>query len=99
MRIIVSALALVALAGSAQAGQAPSATAAGKDAVSRSHAARTLYVCEDNAMTRRAFAREYGQAEFVTAEQARAKGEAWGQPKCITSAEARRLQKQKLAAR
>jgi len=99
MRIIASALALAALAGSAFAGQAPSAAEAATDALSESKAPRTLYVCEGDAMTRRAFAREYGQVEFVTAKQAQAKGAAWAQPKCITSAEARRLQKQKLASR
>lgn len=99
MRIIVSALALAALAGSALAAQAPSAAEAGKDALSRAKAPRTLYICEDDAMTRRAFAREHGQVEFVTAKQAQVKGETWAQPKCITSAEARRLQKQKLASR
>jgi predicted lipoprotein with Yx(FWY)xxD motif len=99
MRIIVSALALSALAGAAFAGQAPSAAEAGKDALSQGKSPRTVYVCDDDAMTRRAFAREHGQVEFVTAKQAQAKGEAWAQPKCITSAEARRLQKQKLASR
>lgn len=99
MRIIVSALAFAALAGSALAAPAPSAAEAGKDALSQAKAQRMLYVCEDNAMTRRAFAREHGQVEFVTAKEALAKGEAWGQPKCITSTEARRLQKQQLATR
>lgn len=99
MRIIVSALAIALVASSALAAPAPSAADAGKDAVGQSKPQRMLFVCDDDALTRRGFAREHGQVEFVTAKQAMAKGEAWAQPKCITSAEARRLQKQKLAAR
>ena len=53
--------------------------------------ARTVYVCDSSAMTRRAFAREFGSADFVTAEQAAAKGAVWKAPKCISRSEARRL--------
>ncbi len=53
--------------------------------------ARTVYVCENNAMTRRAFAREFGKVEFVSAAEAKAGGAAWDTPKCITASEARRL--------
>ena len=51
---------------------------------------RTLYICDASAMTKRAFAREFGRAEFVTAEQVREGGN-WDAPKCITRSEARKL--------
>lgn len=101
MRTLISLAAVAAFsAGGALAGQAPNAQQSGKDAVvaERAQPARTLFVCEDDEMTRRAFAREFGKVEFVTAEQARARGETWETPKCITEAEARRLQRKELAS-
>ncbi len=59
---------------------------------------RLVYVCEADAATRRAFIREFGSAGFVSAEQARAKGEAWNAPRCISASQARRL-KQLASAR
>lgn len=53
-------------------------------------AGRTLYICDASAMTKRAFTREFGKIEFVTAEQVR-KGGNWDAPRCITPAEARKL--------
>lgn len=95
MRVIVCAIALAALsAGSALATETPDAGRHAKEAVAvqgKAEAARTLYICDNTAMTRRAFTREFGAIEFVTAEQAAAKGQAWEAPKCITSHEARRL--------
>jgi hypothetical protein len=85
MRLMTCALVLSALAaGPTFAKEAAPATAPEK-------ATRTVFVCDNSAMTRRAFAREYGRVEFVTAEKAAAKGAAWTAPKCITPAEARRL--------
>ena len=52
--------------------------------------ARTVYICDKSAMTRRAFAREFGSAEFVSAQGATS-GQAWSAPKCISASEARRL--------
>lgn len=99
MRIALFAVAFAALAGGALANEPPNAQAQAKDAaVAAQRSAKVLYVCEDNAMTRRAFAREFGAAEFVTAEAVRADGKAWAAPKCITSAEARRLKAEKRLA-
>lgn len=85
MRLIVCAFVLSALAaGPALSKEASPATAAAK-------AARTVYVCDGSAMTRRAFTREFGSMEFVTAEKAAAKGATWTAPKCVTPAEARKL--------
>lgn len=96
MRSIVLGLAVAALAAvPALAKDAPSASAAGKDAsvqASTSDGARVLYVCDRSDLTRRGFAREFGSAEFVTAERA-AKGEDWSAPRCITRPEMMRLKK------
>lgn len=93
MRTIFCALAAAALsAGSAFAAETPNAAKHASEAVAvEGKAERTLYVCENDAMTRRGFAREFGAFEFVTAEEAVAKGAAWDAPKCISSYEARRL--------
>ena len=86
MRLIICAAALSALT---------AASAVAKDVPARTEAtepARAVYVCDGSAMTRRAFTREHGATEFVTAEQAAAaKGQAWTAPKCIKPAEARKL--------
>lgn len=90
MRIVLCAAALALLAGTAAAGEpAVNAAAAGKDAGAQA-ATRAVYICDSSAMTKRAFAREHGSAEFVTAKDV-ARGETWATPKCITAAEARRL--------
>ena len=76
-------------AGPSVAETAPSASAKGVDAVSR--APRAVFVCDSSVMTRRAFVREFGAIEFVKAETAVAKGDAWTAPKCVTGSEGRRL--------
>lgn len=93
MRIVICVLAFAALsAGSAAAADTPDARTGVATPVSdTAKAPRQIYVCDTTAMTRRAFKREFGTVEFVTAGQARAKGEAWTAPKCITASEARRL--------
>lgn len=100
MKTFVCAAVLAFLAaGAVQAGEAPSAATG--QAVSSSDTARSprlVYVCDADAATRRAFIREFGSAGFVSAEQAQARGEAWTAPRCVTSAEARRL-KQLASAR
>jgi len=101
MRTTICGLVLALTASAAVAGQTPSATVAGTDAVATttaSTAPRTLYVCDNNALTRRAFAREFGSVEFVTAEEAQTTTGAWTSPKCISNVEARRLRNQ-LASR
>ena len=75
--------------------KAASAPAAGKDAVSEAQAAketREIYICDSSAATRRSFAREFGSAEFVTAE-AVARGDVAGAPRCMTKAEAHKLKR------
>lgn len=96
MRSIALGLAIAALASlPAIAKDAASASAAGVDAVAQSSndSARVLYVCDRSDLTRRGFAREFGSAEFVTAERAAAKGEAWTAPRCISRPEMMRLKK------
>lgn len=100
MRLVICAAALAALTGgTAVAKDAPNAAQAAKDAVvsSPGQASKILYICEDSAEVRRAFAREYGAVSFVTADEVRADGETWSAPKCITSVEARRLKARRVA--
>lgn len=86
MRMIICAAVLSALtAGPAVSSENVKATNTSADA------GRTVYICDNSAMTRRAFAREFGKAEFVKAEAAVVKGERWAAPKCMTAREARRL--------
>lgn len=99
MRMIVCMAALAALAAGTAAAKEPlSAQSAAKDTAATDKAPKVLYVCEDSAMTRRAFAREFGSIEFVKAADVRSAGEAWSAPKCITSTEARKLKAQRLAS-
>lgn len=86
MRILICAGVLSALA----AGPAVSSESA-KTNTAAAEAERTVYICDNSAMTRRAFAREFGKTEFVKAEAAAAKGQRWAAPKCMTAREARRL--------
>lgn len=59
-------------------------------------AQRVVMMCTNDAATRSAFRREHGAAPtFVTAEQAlqaRATGEIWSAPRCMTAREHGRLQ-------
>jgi len=92
MRIVICAAVLSALlAGPALSKETPNANGQAVDAAQTAKAPRTVYICDNSAMTRRAFAREFGSVEFVKAEAVAAKGEAWAAPKCITASEARRL--------
>ena len=94
---LCTAIASVLAAGSAFAAQAPASSPTAKPAEAAPPAAkpsRTVFICDNDAMTRRAFAREYGKTEFVRAEAAAAKGEAWSAPRCITAAEARKLKRE-----
>lgn len=86
MRMIICAAVLSALAvAPAVSGENAKTTATSAEA------GRTVYICDNSAMTRRAFAREFGKTEFVKADAAAAKGERWTAPKCMTAREARRL--------
>lgn len=96
MRSIALGLALAALATApALANDAASASEAGKDAAAQvsNDRERVLYVCDRSELTRRGFAREFGSIEFVTADAATAKGEAWTAPRCISKSEMLRLRK------
>lgn len=95
MRKLICAVVLSAIAAvPALANEAPSATTQARDAAATEAATpRAVYVCDTSAMTRRAFAREFGAVEFVKAEAAVASTEAWTAPKCIKASEARRLKK------
>lgn len=72
----------------------PSAAFAGPPAAgaaaSEQPAARTLYICEDSSLTRRAMLRLQGEAKFMTARQVRA-STGWHGVRCITKAEFRKL--------
>lgn len=99
MRMVLCFAAAAALLAGPALGHEPtnaaSAPAAGKDAVSEARAgkeAREVYICDSSTMTRRSFAREFGSAEFVTAE-AVARGNVAGAPRCMTNAEARKLKR------
>lgn len=101
MRILATLAALAALsAGSALAKEAPNVRDAAKDAAvtTAQQGGKVLYICDDTAMTRRAFAREFGQVEFVTADDVRANERGWSAPKCITSVEAKRLEGKRFAS-
>lgn len=90
MRLFICALVVSAIsAGAAYAEKAPAAPDAARD--SAAAPSRTVYICDKDAATRRAFAREHGAVEFVKAEAVLAKGESWSAPKCVTTREARRL--------
>lgn len=92
MRLAIMVIAAAALlGGSAQAHSDPSAAA--KDAVATAPAAKkVLVVCDGDEASWRAFSRDLGLPEFVTARQVRAaEGKAWSGPKCITPSELRRL--------
>ncbi len=62
----------------------PAAAVAGK-------AARSVYVCDRSAMTRRSFAREFGVADFVSAADAKVAD--WAGVRCMTASEASKLKR------
>lgn len=60
--------------------------------------ARVLYVCATDITTRREFAREYGEARFMTAEEisaSAAAGERWTTPRCVREDELARYEDQR----
>ncbi|MFD3262850.1 hypothetical protein [Phenylobacterium ferrooxidans] len=89
--------------GAANAQAAKSVAVAAKDAAA--HATRTepatrkVFVCDNEDLTRRSFARAYGAVEFVTAEEAVKSDAAWSGAKCMRSSEHMRLKRLKLASR
>ena len=97
MRTVLLAMAAGAfLAGAAQAKDIDATT--GADAPRAEPSVKVLYICGEDEMGWRMFSRDLGIPDFVTAEQVRADtGKAWDGPKCITSAELRRLTENKSA--
>jgi hypothetical protein len=53
---------------------------------------RVLYICDASDITRRAFIRQHGVMEFVTAEAAARPQDSWSAPRCISRSEYQRLQ-------
>lgn len=94
-KVLICAALAAAVSTPSMAAVAPSAGEAAKNASAQEAAparGRALYICDASDMTRRAFTREYGVMEFVTAEAAAQAQEAWSAPRCITRTEYRRLQ-------
>ncbi len=103
MRVMLCIAAVAALGGAPAMANEPIAAryaaAQGKAASAVAPAAKTqrqVYICDGSSATRRSFAREFGSAEFVSAEAA-ASAERWAAPRCMSRAEARKLKR--LAAR
>lgn len=96
MRRIVIGFAFAALVSTpalAEAVKPASSTAvdvAAREAISTP---RTLYICDASDLTRRSFERQHGAMQFVKADKAAAKGEAWNAPRCMTSSEYYRLRR------
>lgn len=91
-----AAAAALLVATAAHAGEqvrAPNAEAAARDAAAReaTKAERVVYVCDRSDMTLRGFAREFGEARFVSAEEALNTRESWSAPRCMTETEATKL--------
>ena len=77
------------------AGSAGTEVVQAKSLASQSPAAKTLYVCERDAASKRTFKRLHGEVRFVTAKsllERRGDGDQWTAPRCITGAELRRLE-------
>lgn len=94
IRIVSTVLVAAGLAAAAMPASAQSPIL-GPSQAPAAGSAREVMVCGADAATRRAFAREHGAAPvFVTADdvlRARAGGEAWSAPRCMTDAEHARL--------
>lgn len=93
----VAALLAATAAGSAGAGQAPSRTP------ERASEARGVVVCAQDAASRRAFVRRYGERPvFITAREAREvrrDAPAWEAPRCMTEQEHVRYERAAALAR
>jgi hypothetical protein len=90
--IFIAASALIG--GAAQAHDDPAAATPTKAVAADEHAEATkvLYVCSEEERNWRAFSRDLGTPEFVTAKRVIAdQGKAWSEPKCITQSELKRL--------
>ncbi|WP_374513106.1 hypothetical protein [Brevundimonas sp.] len=93
----VAALLAASAAGSAGAGQAPNRTP------ERASEARGVVVCAQDAASRRAFVRRYGERPvFITAREAREvrrDAPAWEAPRCMTEQERVRYERAVALAR
>jgi hypothetical protein len=65
--------------------------AAGTALAQSSTTSRTLYICNDGAATRAAFAKQFGEVKFLSAAQVRSAKGGWTTPRCITPREHARL--------
>lgn len=96
MRMVLLVMATGALLGGvAQAKDNPNAMTPASNVVDQPRAqpvVKVLYVCDEEELSWRAFSRDLGTPDFVTAKQVRAdSGKAWAAPKCITASELRHL--------
>ena len=98
MRTLLWTLVAALAAGTATAKDVSGAAADSLPTVQNAPVARTVYICDTSAMTRRAFTREFGAVEYVTAAQAAAKDATWQAPKCMKPTEARKLRGKQLAS-
>lgn len=91
MRMVLLAIAAGALFGSAaQAKDDLAAMAAGPQPAQT--AKKVLYVCSEDEQSWRAFSRDLGTPDFVTAKQVLAdQDKTWSGPRCITKTELHRL--------
>jgi len=92
----ISTAVTLLLAGAANAGEAQNAQRQGTDAAAveavQARGERVVYVCDRSEETRRSFEREYGEAKFVTAEEAlNGTAETWSAPRCMTEGQAQKL--------
>ena len=74
----------------------PAATGDLVDAAATQSAAKPLVVCDRDEASRRAFKRQFGRVEFVTAQgviDGRGDGQRWDTPRCITPAEFTKLRR------
>lgn len=80
--VFLAATALAVLGGNAWAAEAPA----------KQPATKVLQVCDAEAQSWRAFSRDLGLPDYVTAKQVLADtSKGWAEPKCITASELRRL--------
>lgn len=92
MSIVLAGLIVISVLGGE-----PAATGQSVDASDvQSAAAKPLVVCDRDEASRRAFRRQFGRVEFVTAQgvlDGRGDGQRWETPRCITPVEFAKLRR------
>lgn len=91
MRIMICALAMAVASSGAAFGADAQASGEGSLASDAAKGSRFVYICDATPAARRAFARQFGVAEYAKAAEVKARGATWMTPKCMTPAEARKL--------